>query len=85
MLHLFGVDLVQVDIVGLQPAQAGFASLADILPAEVAPGRAMRLAASKVFPNLVAMTTWSRSPRKDIAQQCLAVPDPIDIGGVEER
>ena len=79
------VELVEVDVVGAEPAQRSPPGCAGRSRGGVLAARACRVASSMGLPNLVAMTTSVPAAGERPAEDPLAVPGAVVAGGVEER
>ncbi len=82
-----GIDAVlieQIDAVGPEPLQRASATCLDVLRPAVQPAEALRRRRIESWPNLVAITTWSRNGRQRFAHEFLVRVRAVDLGGVEE-
>jgi len=73
------VELVEVEAVGPEPAEAGFRRLADVIRTGPLP------APGTSPPNLVATLTSSRLPLRARPRYSSERRAAVDVGGVEER
>ena len=77
------VELVEVDVVGLEAAEAGFALLDDVAAAVAAGVGVFRIHGAVHLgreDDLVATTV----PLERLARDLLALAEGVDVGGVEE-
>ena len=80
------VQLVEVDPVGLQPAERSLDRQPDVASASPCAPQAGSGDVRLAWPNFVASTTSSRRPRERLAQERLAeaVLAAVDVGRVDE-
>jgi len=78
------VELVQIDVVGVQPLQRRFAGLARMYSGDPLPPVICLVASSKVLPNFVAITTCFRRPARARASTRSLCPVPYTSEVVEE-
>ena len=78
------VELIEVEVVGLQPPQTRLARAADIRRAGIAADRLARIFV-EALPELGGDDDLLPPSNQRLAEDPLAVPRAVDVGGVEQR